>query len=76
MLNVRNYLEDIHHVISANSPAQLKMFAYRYKADNPGLQLILHLDREALKLYLYLLKKDVLPLIKQHLNEMSEDTMH
>lgn len=76
MINVRTYLRDIHHVICANSPAQLKMFAYRYMAENPDLQLILYLDRSALKLYLYYLKKDVLPVIKEHLNEMSEDPLH
>jgi len=76
MLDIRNYLKDIHHVIRANSPAQLKMFAYRYMAENPDLKFLLKMDRATLKLYLNHLKKDVLPLVIDHLDEMTDDPMH
>lgn len=72
MLNIRNYLEDIKYVINTNSPAQLKMFAFRYQQDAPHLKSLLELDRSALKLYLHYMKKEVLPQIEEHLDDMDD----
>ncbi len=76
MQSIRTYLEDIRYVINANSPAQLKMFIFRYKRQDPNLQVLLNLDRRALKLYLYYLKKEVLPLIEKHLECCSDEVFH
>lgn len=76
MLNIRNYLEDMRHVIHYNSPAHLKMFAFRYMAEDPNLQIILSLDRVSLKLYLYYLKTEVLPLIDKHLENMADEPVN
>jgi len=76
MLNVRIYLEDIKHIIHANSTAQLKMFVFRYMAEDPNLERLLNLDRATLKLYLYYLRKEVLPIIEEHLSDMSNDPLH
>jgi len=76
MLDVRNYLEDIHHIISINSPAQLKMFVFRHMDEDPNLRFLLEADRATLKLYLYYLKKDILPFIEEHLNNMTDDPIH
>ena len=76
MLNIRNYLEDIRSIINARSPAQLKMFAFRYKEDAPHLECLIGLDRSALRLYLQYMKKEVLPQIEEHLNDMDDDIKH
>lgn len=76
MLNVKNYLEEIRHVIQANSAAQLKMFVLRYVKDDPKLHMLLNLNKKELKLYLIYLKKEILPLIEEELSDMSDDPFH
>lgn len=73
MLDVRNYLEEIKHIIKANSPAQLKMFVLRHVNEHPGLQPILQLNRVEMKIFLHYLKERVLPKIEEELNEMTND---
>lgn len=76
MLDIRNYLEDIQHVLSVQSPAQFKMFLYRYMEDDPRTQLLLKLNRPELKLYMARLKKEMLPWIEESLEIMSDDPLH
>ena len=76
MLHVKKYLEDICYTINTNSPAQLKMFVFRHLEDDPSLQALLNLDRRALKLYLHYLKKEILPVIQEDLDEISDDPIH
>lgn len=73
MQHIKGYLEDICHIINANSPAQLKMFVFRHLDSHPGLKPLLSLNRTELKLFLHYLKKEVLPKIKQDLNDITED---
>lgn len=73
MEHVKQYLEDICHIINANSPAQLKMFVLRHLDNHPGLRPLLSLDRTELKLFLYYLRIEVLPKIKRDLNDISDD---
>ena len=74
--DVKTYLEDIRHIIHINSPAQLKMFAMRHKDKDPNLGLLLDFDRATLKLYLYYLRKHVLPFIEEQLNYITDDPIH
>ncbi|WP_157724041.1 hypothetical protein [Thermincola potens] len=76
MLNIRDYLEDIHHILSVQSPAQFKMFIYRYMPNDPRAQYLLSLDRNELKLYVNRLKKQMLPWIEESLEIMSDDPLH
>lgn len=73
MQNVKHYLEDIYHIINTNSPAQLKMFVLRNLENHPGLRPLLTLNRTELKLFLHYLRKEILPKIKQDLNDISDD---
>lgn len=73
MQQVKHYLEDICHIINTNSPAQLKMFVLRNLDAHPGLKPLLGLNRTELKLFLHHLRKEVLPKIKQNLDDISED---
>lgn len=73
MQHVKHYLEDICQIINTNSPAQLKMFVLRHLNTHPGLRPLLNLNRAELKLFLHYLRKEVLPKIKQDLNDISED---
>lgn len=76
MLDIRSYLEDIRDTINTNSPAHLKMFVFRHLDDDPHLRPLLKLDRIGLKLYLRYLKKEILPVIEEDLNEWSDDPIH
>lgn len=73
MLNIREYLEDIQHILSQQSPAQFKMFMYRYMDGDPRVEQLLKLDRPLLKLYLARLKKEMLPRINEYLEIMDDD---
>ncbi len=76
MLNIREYLEDIRHVLDLQSPAQFKMFIYHYMANDPRVAPLLDMNRSEIKLYMQQLRKELLPVIDEYLELMEEDLMH